>query len=62
MQEQEIIGELKNINSTLSGMLEIMKKPQKNKVMQVFEVAGAGVGVLGIITIADIIRKWITGG
>jgi|TergutMp193P3_1026864.scaffolds.fasta_scaffold79547_2 preprotein translocase subunit Sss1 len=62
MQEQEIIGELKNINSTLSGILEVMKKPQKNKVMQVFEVAGAGVGVLGIITIADIIRKWITGG
>ena len=62
MQEQEIIGELKNINSTLSGILEVMKKPQKNKVLQVFEVAGAGVGVLGIITIADIIRKWITGG
>jgi len=59
---KEIVDELKLMNSTLSGILEVMKKPQKTKLMQVFEVAGAGVGVLGIISIADIIRKWFMGG
>ena len=57
-----VIEELKRINSTLSGILEVMRKPEKTKIMQVFEVAGASVGILGIISIADIIRKWITGG
>jgi len=58
---QEIIGELKCINNTLCGILEVMKKPEKSKIMQVFEVAGATVGVLGIISVAEIIRKWIMG-
>ena len=43
---KEVIDELKNINSTLSGILEIMKRPEKSKMLQVFEIAGAGVGVL----------------
>jgi preprotein translocase subunit Sss1 len=59
---KEIIDELKQINGTLSGMLEVMKKPEKSKMLQVFEIAGAGVGVLGIISVADIIRRWIMGG
>jgi preprotein translocase subunit Sss1 len=59
---KEIIDELKHINSTLSGMLEVMKRPEKSKMLQVFEIAGAGVGILGIISVADIIRKWIIGG
>jgi preprotein translocase subunit Sss1 len=59
---KEISEELRQINITLAGILEVLRKPSKNKLMQVFEVAGAGVGILGIISIADIIRKWIIGG
>jgi len=59
---QEIVDELKRINTTLSGMLESMTRSQKSRIMQVFEVAGAVVGVLGIISIADIIRRWVIGG
>ena len=58
----EIIEEMKLINISLSGILDTLKKPQKSRLMQVFEIAGAGVGILGIISIADIIRKWFIGG
>ena len=58
----EVINELKIMNTNLFGILEVIKKPQKTKLMQVFEVAGAIVGVLGIISIADIIKKWFMGG
>ena len=62
MSEREIIDELKQMNSTLGGILGVMKKPAKSDIMRVFEVAGAGVGILGIVSVADIIRKWIIGG
>jgi preprotein translocase subunit Sss1 len=56
----EIVEEIRHINKTLEGILAVMKRPE-NKIMQILEIAGAGVGILGIISIADIIRKWITG-
>ena len=59
---QEITDELKQINKTLCGILNVIEKPQKSKIMQVFELIGAGVGILGIVVVADIIRKWIMGG
>jgi len=58
----EIAEELKQINRTLFGILKVIEKPQKSKAMQVFEIIGAGVGILGIVVVADIIRNWIMGG
>jgi len=59
---KEVIEELKRMNSILEGILATMKKPGKTKLMQIFEIAGACVGILGIISIADIIRKWFMEG
>ena len=58
---QDITEELKQMNVTLCGILKAIEKPQKSKILQVFEIVGAGVGILGVVTVADIIRKWITG-
>ena len=59
---KEIIDELKEINYNIGGILEIMRKSQKTKLMKVLDSVGAGVGILGIIIVADVIRNWILGG
>jgi Holliday junction resolvasome RuvABC ATP-dependent DNA helicase subunit len=55
---EEVIGQLKEINSKLDTIIGAMKKPD-NKMARVFEVAATGVGILSII---DIIRNWLFGG
>jgi hypothetical protein len=57
----ELINELKILNNNINGILEVIKKSQKTKTEQVFDIACASVGILGIITIADIIINWIRG-
>ena len=59
---KEVIEELRLMNNTLGGILDVMKRPEKSKLMQLFEIAGACVGILGIISIIDIIKKWLVGG
>jgi hypothetical protein len=59
---KEIVIELKNINKNLNEILEVLKIPQKTRIEKIFETTCASVGILGIITVADIIIKWITGG
>jgi preprotein translocase subunit Sss1 len=58
---QEVIGQLKEINLKLDTVISVLKKPE-NKMARVFELAAAGVGILGILGVADIIRTWILGG
>ncbi|GHV51972.1 hypothetical protein AGMMS49579_08480 [Spirochaetia bacterium] len=58
---EKIIEKLENINKTLEGILEVMKKPE-SKFEKVLEYGGAGVSILGILSIIDIIRTWIVGG
>jgi len=58
----ENIGEkLDNINNTLEGIRQTLCKPE-NKVMTVLKYAGAIVGVLGVLTVIELIRQWIIGG
>ncbi|GHV74289.1 hypothetical protein AGMMS49940_15910 [Spirochaetia bacterium] len=58
---EEIAKKLDIINKTLEGILETMKKPE-NRFVKALTIAGAGVGVLGMIHIVDTIIKWISGG
>jgi preprotein translocase subunit Sss1 len=57
----QVIEKLDTINKTLESILEVLKKPE-NKFEKVLEYGGAGVGILGILSIIDIIRAWIVGG
>jgi energy-converting hydrogenase Eha subunit F len=58
---EEVTGQLKEINSKLDTIISILKKPE-SKMARVFEIVAAGVGILGILSIIDIIRNWILGG
>ena len=58
---EKVVEKLDNINKTLEGIRQILGKPE-NKVMIVLKYVGAGVGALGILGIAELIRNWIIGG
>ena len=60
--------ELQNINQTLERqneimrqMLDIMPKPA-NRFIKVLTTAVLIVGVFSMITLVDVVIKWITGG
>jgi len=57
---EKIVEKLDNINKTLEGIKEILKTPE-NKVMTIFKYIGAGVSALGVLSIIELIRKWIMG-
>jgi hypothetical protein len=57
---ERVIEKLDTINKTLECILEVMKKPE-NKLEKLLEYGGAGVSLLGILSIIDIIRAWIGG-
>ena len=59
--DSKIADQLERMNRTLEGMLEFMKKPE-SKLARIFDIAATGVGVLGILSIIDVIRNWILGG
>jgi len=58
---EEVVEKLDNIHQTLEGIRQILGAPE-NRVMTVLKYVGAGVGALGILGIAELIRQWITGG
>ena len=58
--EKEHIDAVKHISETLDKILVIMQKPE-NKLARIFEIAAACVGILGILSIIDLIRAWIGG-
>jgi hypothetical protein len=58
---EEVIGQLKLVNSKLDVIIGVLKKPE-NKMARVFEITATGVGILGVLSIIDIIRNWLSGG
>ena len=65
---EEVTEKLDQINQTLEKhneiaqkKLEIMKKPE-NKIIRILEVLMLLAGALGILTTADLIRRWLIGG
>jgi len=48
-------------NKILEDISNTIKTP-KTMLERVLEYGGAGVGILGILSIIDIIRNWILGG
>ena len=56
-EDKEAIG---HISKTLDKILMVLQKPG-NKLARIFEIAAAGVGILGILSIIDIIRTWLGG-
>ncbi|GHV80504.1 hypothetical protein AGMMS49944_22950 [Spirochaetia bacterium] len=58
---EKVVEKLDAINKTLEGILAVMKKPE-SKFEKILEYGGAGVSILGLLSIIDIIRRWIIGG
>jgi preprotein translocase subunit Sss1 len=56
--QQENIRNLLEINQKISKILDVMKKPD-NKFFKVMEVVGNAVGILGAVSILEIIRNWL---
>ena len=56
--EKEEIAIWKHISNTLDNVYETISKPQ-SKVVQIFNIGAAVVGVLGILAIVEIIVSWI---
>ena len=58
---EEVVGQLKAINLKLDTIIDSLRKP-RGKMARVFEVAATGVGILGILSIVDVVRNWLFGG
>jgi preprotein translocase subunit Sss1 len=58
---ERVIRKLDAINKNLESILAVIKKPE-NKFEKMLEYGGAGVGILGILSIVELIRTWIVGG
>jgi len=58
---EQVVEKLDNINRTLEKMLTVMQQP-KNKFIRALEVFVLACGALGILSIIDVVRKWIIGG
>jgi hypothetical protein len=48
-------------NEIIQQMLDIMPKPA-GKATKVLETALTIIGIFGVVGVADIIKKWVTGG
>ena len=57
---KDAIEQLEHMNYTLERMLDVMKAPE-NKFVRLMNIVGTGVSIAGIISLIDIIRKWIGG-
>jgi hypothetical protein len=60
MDEKEL-QQWERTNRTLEEIRDAMKAP-KSLLEKILEYGGAGVGILGILSIIDIVRSWIQGG
>jgi hypothetical protein len=54
---EKIADKLNNINCTLEKMLEVINKPE-HLLQKFLTIAGMIGGILGIITIIDIMMNW----
>jgi len=59
MEKEELIL-LKHMGETLDKMLAVMLKPQ-SFIVRIFNIGATVVTILGILTIADLIKSWIGG-
>jgi hypothetical protein len=51
---------IRHMSNTLDKILTVLSKPS-SRLARVFELAAAGVGILGILSIIDILKNWIGG-
>jgi hypothetical protein len=51
---------IRHMSNTLDKILMVLSKPS-SRLARVFELAAAGVGILGILSIIDILKNWIGG-
>ena len=58
---EKVIEELKALNNKAGTIISLMAKPE-NKAAKIAELAATGIGILGILSIIDVIRNWIYGG
>ena len=58
--EKEDRETIRHISETLDEMLANQKKPQ-GKLWRVFEIASTFVGILGALTIIDVVKTWLGG-
>jgi hypothetical protein len=58
--EKEDRETIKHISNTLDKILAFLSKPA-SRIARIFDIAAAGVGILGILSIIDIIKNWIGG-
>jgi hypothetical protein len=52
---------LERISNTLDEVLAVLKKPE-NRFRRILDIVAAVITVFGILNIAEIVIKWLTGG
>ena len=57
----QIITELTELNKKVDVIIGIMQKPG-SKFLKLLEIIGNAVGIISILAIVDIVRRWIIGG
>jgi hypothetical protein len=58
---EKVVEELQSLNAKVDTIIGLLGKPG-NKTARVFELVATGIGILGILSIIDIIKNWIMGG
>jgi len=51
---------IRHMSNTLDKILTVLSKPS-SRIARIFELAAAGVGILGILSVIDILKNWIGG-
>jgi hypothetical protein len=54
---EKVVDELAALNKKADRIIGIMEKPE-NKALKVIEVLGNIAGIVGLLTIIEIIRNW----
>jgi hypothetical protein len=58
--EKEDRDTMRRISETLDAILAVLLKPQ-NRFMRILDTMATGITIISIISIFDIIKKWIGG-
>jgi hypothetical protein len=61
MMDEKGLEQWERTNKTLEDIRDAMQAP-KTLIEKILEYGGAAVGILGIMSIIDIVRNWILGG
>jgi hypothetical protein len=59
--DDKVLEQWERTNKILEDIRDAMKAP-KSLIERVLEYGGAGVSILGILSIIEIVRNWILGG